>query len=196
MAEMKAPIADLVAGARAGDQAAWDELVRRLLPLVFSVISNYRLSNADAHDVNATVWLRLVEHLDDLREPAALPGWLATTTRNEAIRVLRRRGQQIPMDPLGWHGFDSEVASSTDQALEIEERRHALREGLQQLSPERRELLLLLLQDPPLSYAEIGRRLGRPIGWIGPTRARALEELRSTPALRSMLEAGLEDRRS
>ncbi|HRK46808.1 MAG TPA: sigma factor, partial [Nocardioides sp.] len=70
-------VAQLVAAARAGDAAAWDALVDRYLPLVTAVIRRLRLSPSDADDVNQTVWLRLVEHLDGLREPQALPGWLA-----------------------------------------------------------------------------------------------------------------------
>ncbi len=159
------------------------------------MVSRFRLSRTDAEDVNQTVWLRLVERLDQIREPEALPGWLVTTTRNEALRVLRTRGRQQPVDPSTWGGFVEDGADSIDDAIVLDERRHALREGLAQLSPERRELLLLLLHDPPIPYAEISERLGRPIGWIGPTRARALQELRDTPAFRSMLDAEAEMRR-
>jgi hypothetical protein len=41
---------------------------------------------ADADDVGGSVWLRLVEQLGALREPAALPGWIATTTDRECQR--------------------------------------------------------------------------------------------------------------
>src|ERR1700750_3097968 len=92
---------ELVRAARAGDAAAWDALVDRYLPLVTAVIRRLRLSAADADDVNQTVWLRLVEHLDTLREPKALPGWLATTARNEGLRAIRRRGRDLPVDPDG-----------------------------------------------------------------------------------------------
>jgi DNA-directed RNA polymerase specialized sigma24 family protein len=158
----QARVADLVARASTGDQQAWDALVDRFLPLVTSVISRFRLSQADAEDVNQTVWLRLVEHLDDLREPGALPGWLVTTTRNEALRLVRKVDRQRPTDPLSWHGQDAAAETSIDD---------------------------LLLSDPPLSYAEIGGRLGRPVGSIGPTRARVLAELRATPAMRRLLDA-------
>ena len=90
------------AAARAGDAAAWDALVDRYLPLVTAVIGRLRLSPADADDVNQTVWLRLVEHLDGLREPRALPGWLATTARNEGLRLIRAPGPRPARRP-GWH---------------------------------------------------------------------------------------------
>ena len=81
----------LVKRARDGDSRAWDQLVERYAPLVWSVCRRYRLSPADCDDVGAGVWLRLVEGLPSLREPAALPGWVATVTRRECLRFLREQ---------------------------------------------------------------------------------------------------------
>ena len=102
--------AELVHAARAGDAEAWNDLVRRFLPLVRAVINRVRLSPADAADVNQTVWLRLVEHLDDLREPRALPGWLATTARREALRAIDAKRRVIPGRPAGERGRADRVA--------------------------------------------------------------------------------------
>jgi len=88
------------------------------------------------------------------------------------------------VDP-GGSAFDAPVDSDPGEALVRDLRSHALREALAELPPKRRELLLLLLADPPLSYDEISARLGIPKGSIGPTRARALEQLRESRALRS-----------
>jgi RNA polymerase sigma factor (sigma-70 family) len=177
---------DLVTAARAGSQDAWNALVDRYLPLVTGVIRRYRLSPADADDVNQTVWLRLVEHLVDIREAKALPGWLVTTARNESLRIIRMRGRDTPVDPHGATMDHLGEAPDMDEKLVREERAQALREAMLELSPARRELLTLLLADPPLSYEEIGARLGMPIGSIGPTRARALEQLRNTQAMRAL----------
>ena len=80
-------VADLVTSARNGDKQAWDGLVERYAPLIWSICHRYRLAGADAEDVGQAVWLHLVEHLDNLRDPYALPGWLATTTLAECCRV-------------------------------------------------------------------------------------------------------------
>jgi DNA-directed RNA polymerase specialized sigma24 family protein len=69
------------------------------------------------------------------------------------------------------------------------ERTHALLEALAGLSDPHRNLLLLLITDPPPSYAEISKRLDIPVGSIGPTRARLLRKLRSSPALYGLIEA-------
>ncbi|MGH3185465.1 MAG: sigma-70 family RNA polymerase sigma factor, partial [Streptosporangiaceae bacterium] len=58
-------------------------------PLVWSICRRRQLSGADAADVNQSVWLQLISQLDKIRDPAALPGWLATTTRRESARALR-----------------------------------------------------------------------------------------------------------
>ena len=77
------PVATLVMRARNGDELAWDALVERYAPLIWSLCRRYRLSGADAADVGQNVWLQLVNQLGKIRDPAALPGWLATTTRRE-----------------------------------------------------------------------------------------------------------------
>src|ERR1035438_1592764 len=86
----------LVTRAAGSDQGAWNELVERYAPLVWAICNRYRLSNHDIEDVGQSVWLLLVEQLGKLREPAALPGWLATTTHRECLRVVTaaRRSQQ------------------------------------------------------------------------------------------------------
>ena len=121
----------------------------------------------------------------DLREPAALPGWIRTTTRNECLRLLAARGRTRVVDPQTG-GLDTVTDDVTDAELLAAERRQALRDALTELPEGRRALLLLLLADPPLAYEEISRRLGIPIGSIGPTRARAFAQLRETDALRRL----------
>lgn len=188
------PLGVLVSAAQDGDQHAWDAIVDRFLPLVGAIARQYRLSGADHDDVGQTVWLRLVEHLDELREPAALPGWIRTTTRHECLRVLAARGRADVVDPQSENGLEGVSPDDADRELLAAERRQALREALAELPQTRRDLLLLLLEDPPVEYAEISRRLGIPVGSIGPTRSRALEQLRNTRALRALRADVLEGR--
>ena len=189
MAELTT-VDELVTAAAHGDERAWELIVKRYLPLVYSVIGAFRLSRSDAQDVNQTVWLRLVEHLDDLREPAALPGWIAVTTRNEAFRVIKSDGRTVKVDPMADQAFPHQPQSpSIDEDLLRSERHQVLRDALSELPAKQRELLLLLVADPPVSYREISQRLGIPIGSIGPTRSRYLDHLRATPALTSFLES-------
>jgi RNA polymerase sigma factor (sigma-70 family) len=182
-------VVDLVTAAKAGDQGSWNLLVDRYLPLVTAIIARYRLPPSDADDVNQAVWLRLVEHLEDLRDPRALPGWLGTIARNESVRLIRLRGREKPVDPQSPTGWPTAPPSAVDDNLIRLEREHALREAMLELPPLRRQLLVMLMSDPPLSYDEISASLGIPKGSIGPTRARALEQLRNVPAIRRLATA-------
>jgi RNA polymerase sigma factor (sigma-70 family) len=185
-------LAELVHAAAQHDKDAWDELVVRFHPLVMSVTARYRLREQDAADVSQTLWLRLVQHLSMLREPAALPGWIVTTTRNECLRVIRIRQRTGTFDPLleppRSRGPAAEQGQ-VDEDLMRDERHDALLSAFAELSGRHRELLTLLLTDPPVSYAEISKRLSIPVGAIGPTRARALQKLRRSPALAALLSA-------
>ena len=182
----------LVSRGVAGDEGAWNELVRRYAGLVTHVIRRYRLPPADAQDVGQLVWLRLVEHLAQLREPAALPGWLATTTRHECERHLRTTGRSIAVDPQTMVQPAADEQADVDAVLLATERRQVLLDGLAELAPQQRELLMMLAADPPYAYAEISRVLGIPVGSIGPTRSRILGKLRGTTAVRSYVEATAE----
>lgn len=183
-------LSELVAAAAIGDERAWNRIVVTYLPLVRHITRRYRLSDREAEDVSQTVWLRLVERIDTIREPRALPGWIVTTTKNESLRVLRvRRNAGDPVDPASHGAFELGFdAVGVDDTLLRVELQAAVRDGLAELTPTQSRLLQLLVADPPHSYEEIGAMMDMPIGSIGPTRARALAKLRATEAMQRLLQ--------
>jgi RNA polymerase sigma factor (sigma-70 family) len=181
---------ELVARAKGGDSEAWDELVERYAPLLWSICRKHRLGRADADDVVQSVWLRLVDQLDRLREPAALPGWLATTARRECLRVLyMSHGPHAAMYARDVETLPDERAGLGDQGLLTAERQAALREAFAQLPRCGQELISLLIADPPLPYADISAKLGIPVGSIGPNRSRYLSKMRRHPAIAALINA-------
>jgi len=173
--------AALVSQAAAGHRNAWNEIVERYAPLIWSICCRHGLGSADAADVAQAVWLHLVDQLDHLRDPGALPGWLATTTIRECLRRLTGRGAER---------LDTRLADSLQSAADVvideeilAERHMALRAAFAGLPPRYQQLLSMLTSDPPHSYAEISAELGIPVGSIGPYRARCLGRLRSYPAV-------------
>lgn len=168
--------AELVRAAAVGDQRAWDRLVREFGGMIWAIARAHRLRDADAADVSQATWLRLLEHLDRLNDPACVGAWLATTARRECLRALhdaRRRvlfGDEAPeqecSDP---HPGDALLTSERDDALW---------DGFSRLRDGDQALLRLLMADPRPPYEEISAALDIPIGSIGPTRQRALGRLR------------------
>jgi RNA polymerase sigma factor (sigma-70 family) len=177
---------DLVAGARRGERQAWNALIERYRPLVRGVASGFRLSRGDIEDVDQTVWLRLVENLDRIREPRALPRWLMTTAGNEALRLARAGRRTLlvgaPDHPVHEQTAEDDPAPDTD--LLRRELADIVRRGLAELPAAQQRLLTLLAGERPLSYREVSRILAMPVGSIGPTRARSLARLRDTAAVR------------
>ena len=185
-----APVADLVKGARGGDQRAWDAIVERFAPLVWSICRRYRLSGADADDAGQAVWLQLVDQIGRIRDPAALPGWLATTTRRECGRLVRAAARAQPAGyVLDVGTIPDERAAAADDELLASERHAALRQALAQLPASCQDLLALLVADPPLPYAQISAELGIPVGSIGPSRSRCLDKLRHHPAVAALIDS-------
>ena len=138
--------------------------------------------------VQAT-WLQFMQHGRQLREPAAVSGWLATTARRESLRMLQRHvREQLTDDPE--HGAPCDQAEPARELLAAE-RRELLRGALAELPDRPRDLMRVLVARPELSYEEVGRMLEMPIGSIGPTRARALDRLRRSPELQALHAAGV-----
>jgi RNA polymerase sigma factor (sigma-70 family) len=177
----------VVRAAADGDREAWNNLVARYSGLIWGVTRAHRLGDADAADVFQTTWLRLVEHLDSIRNPDGLGAWLATTARHECLRVLRVGQRHVLTD-----GFDlpeEGSAAQLDTRLLTDERDAALWRAFSGITERCRTLLRMLVADPPPSYEEVGAALDMPIGSIGPTRARCLEQLRKRLATAGMTAA-------
>jgi RNA polymerase sigma factor (sigma-70 family) len=158
---------------------------------VWATCRRYDLVGADADEVAACVWLRLVESLEIIREPAALPGWLATTVRRECLLVLRNRQRQVLVadDERLELEAGARPEPGLDEWLLVQERHIALREAFADLSERCRQLLALLFGDPPTPYAEISEVTGTAVGAIGPTRQRCLDKLRRSPSLAALSDS-------
>jgi RNA polymerase sigma factor (sigma-70 family) len=168
----------LLKGCQAGDDGAWEELILRYRRLIYSIPHSYRLGSDAADEVFQRVCLILLEKLSGLREAEKLASWLTITTRRECwawSRGDRRTVEfedgeepEIPVDP-------PDVVA----ALELVDCEHALVLAFERLGEPCHGLLhALYVEDPTPAYAELAERLDRPIGSLGPTKARCLTKLK------------------
>ena len=183
------PVVALSMRARDGYERAWAALVERYAPLIWSLCRRYRLDTTDTADVGQNVWLLLVNQLGKIRDPAALPGWLVTTTQRECGRVLGRAQRKGARRVLDAENIPDGETQTIEQGLLAAERHAALREAFTHLPPRDQQLITLLIEDPPVPYAEISTRLGIAVGSIGPNRRRCLDKLRHHPAIAALISA-------
>lgn len=171
-------VADLLRRARAGDSAAWEEIVRQYSNVVFATVRSFRLQEADVLDAVQMTWLRFAENCHQVQYPHRLAGWLATTARRECLHILRQQAKHTltSADVVADYIVDPCVGPE-QRAIERDTAR-TLWKLVAELSPLRRTLLRALFTDNPGPYADVARTAGIPPGGIGPTRARALRQLR------------------
>jgi RNA polymerase sigma factor (sigma-70 family) len=173
------PVTSLASAAR-GDQKAWDMLVAQYSQLVWAVARGHRLGAADASDVYQATWLRLVEHVSEIRDGERVGAWLATTARREALALLRRNRRDTPIPDVELlRTVAADVPAAVDERLLRTEEHTSLRKAFGRLSGRCQQLLRVVFADPPPSYAEMSAALDIPVGSIGPTRARCLSNLSS-----------------
>jgi RNA polymerase sigma factor (sigma-70 family) len=171
-------LAEVVAKAAAGDAEAWNRIVARFSRLLWAVVRSSRLNEADASDAVQNTWLRLLDNLSHIRAPQALPAWLATTARREAVSIVRVRGRDVLTADDRTFDRRDDIGPEPAADLMTLETNAVLAECVD-LLPARSQLLLRLLmeKDRP-NYSEIASLMGMPVGSIGPTRLRILRRLR------------------
>ena len=167
----------LIGDCRKGDESAWETLIRRYQRLIYSIPVAYGFASADADEIFQRVAVKLFENLGRVRKVEALSSWLVVTTRRECQAFRRGAGRWSSLDEVDPHSM-SEEPPDVAGALHALAAEHSLALAFVRLDESCRVLLAALyLEDPTPSYREIGRRLDRSVGSLGPTRARCLNKL-------------------
>jgi RNA polymerase sigma factor (sigma-70 family) len=179
--------AALVERCRAGDAHAWRLLVGRYQRLVYAIVTRMGLDDHAAADVFQAVFEKLMRHVAGLREPERLQAWIVTTAKREGLAARRLAQRQVSISRANDDDADAndewdfvDETPGAEERLQSLQQLHQLRQGLDRLDERCRELLLLVFRDEDdhVGYDEISRRLGLPVGSIGPTRSRCLGKLR------------------
>jgi len=167
----------LIRACRKGDGSAWETLIGRYRRLIFSVPVAYRFPPDDAEEIFQRVAVKLFEHLDRLRKAEGLASWLVVTTRRECHAFRRRARRWDPIEEADPATL-AEEPEDVVKALDAVQSEHTLTLAFERMDETCRSLLAALyVEDPTPSYVDIGKRLGRSVGSLGPTRARCLKKL-------------------
>jgi RNA polymerase sigma factor (sigma-70 family) len=163
--------AQIVARCRAGDQAAWSELVNRFSRYVYAIIGQgFGLKAENAEDVFQEVFARTYQHLGRLRDDEAIRPWIAQLTRRLCIDHIRASSREQPTDEEIEPTELDETLSQLEEALSVHE-------ALAELPEHCREILdRFFARDE--SYQTIGAALDIPAGTIASRISRCLAKLR------------------
>ena len=177
--------AEVVARIRAGDESAWRAMTKRYEPLLRWHARQCGLSAEDASDAIQLTWLRCLEHLDQLTDADKLNGWLSTTCRRECIRLATKARREVPLDATDLTPLIDDGHEACDPWAEtaLRDQCNRLYLAIMALPERQRAVLIELLRREDQSYLDLSRRLGLPVGSIGPTRQRAVSRLRLDPRI-------------
>lgn len=143
--------APLVARAKAGDSAAFSELVSHYERKIFRLAKNITRHDEDAEDVLQEAFLKAYEHLDRFEGNSKFYTWLVRITVNEALMKLRKRktDKTVSLDePLdaGEDLMQREIAvwdDNPEQQYSGEEMKKILEDALDSLKPDFRTVFTL-----------------------------------------------------
>ena len=175
----------------AGDQPAWDQIVRQHWRKVFNIAYKFTGKHDEAEDLTQDVFVKIFKSLDTFDRRANFQTWLVSVSRNLCIdhyRSVRKERETIDRDVDA--GELSPVAKTVSpiQALEHRDRVQLLKKALDRL-PETLRSAVLLRDIQELSYQEIADRLHLPEGTVKSRINRGRTELaRQIRRLRDELE--------
>jgi RNA polymerase sigma factor (sigma-70 family) len=162
---------------RSGDPSAWDEILRRYGKLVYATVRSFQLQEADVLDAVQTTWLRLAENAHQIQNPERLGAWLTTTARRECLRIVSQAKRAARLTDMVADAVVDPSAEPERRVIDLDAARR-IWAFVNELSPRQRCLLRALFTDDPRPYAKVADITGIPVGAIGPTRRRALAQLR------------------
>ena len=168
---------NLISLAKAGDQAAFGELLTRYEKQVYHQALRLLSNPEDAADVTQEVFFKVWRALPTFQGNSSFSTWLYRLTDNAALDLLRRekkrRGDASLDDEAGqWDSLLANPGSAPHRELEKKELHRAVSRGLAALSEEHRQVLVLR-EINGLSYEEIGQILGLTPGTVKSRIARA-----------------------
>ena len=174
----------LIHAARRGDQLAWTHLHHESDSMLRIVARSCGLSDHDVDDAVQNTWIKLHRHINSIREPSAVAGWLATTVRRESLRLMQSHVREILTDrPI----CDDEATEDGLEVRLLERERHLVLTRALATLPDRDRRLMTLIADDA-GYEQIGATLDMPMGSIGPLRSRCLARLQHHPELRGLAD--------
>jgi RNA polymerase sigma factor (sigma-70 family) len=179
----------LFVGVQERDPAAWEAFVDRFGPLIAAVPGRAGLAPDQVDDVVQATWMQLLRHAKLIRTPRSLPSWILTTAARETWRLQARENVRRSIEQEGALGTTQERTTEVD-LLQLE-RIQVVRDAVSQLGEPCSRLLKALFLAPTLpSYTELAKKLGIPVGSIGPTRQRCLARLAQGLARSGVSSAG------
>jgi RNA polymerase sigma factor (sigma-70 family) len=164
---------DLVARSQAGDAAAFDTLVIKYSPRLYSLVYNMTSNHEDANDLLQDAWAKAYRAIGGFRGKSQFYTWLHSIGANLAINFLKKRGRRWTMsldDVDNGIANDKEFkelqATSTPvRDADLGELQQKINEAMMKLTPDHRAVVTMF-DIQGMAHAEIAAVLGVSEGTV------------------------------
>ena len=166
-----------------GDTNAFEALVVDQKKVVFNLALRMLGNEEDAYDISQDAFLKAYTNLSSFRGDCKFSSWLYKLTTNLCLDFIRKRNRHKVV-PLVYEDDDGDSefmeipdeSYSPESLTEQKQLRESVRNGLNQLPPQQREILVLR-EIGGLRYDEIGRQLDLEEGTVKSRIFRARKKL-------------------
>ncbi len=152
-----------------GDDAAWETIVNTFGRRVFNLSYRYTGRRDEAEDLTQEIFIKVYQNLKSYRSDAGtFQNWVLKVGRNLIIddyRQTRRFQQAAGTEEMETMNLKDDRTPNPHRAAEQLEASRFLRDGLQALSPELKEAIILRDLEG-MAYQEISDLLGIPEGTV------------------------------
>lgn len=191
-AEAMRELSELVEAAQAGDNTAYELLIQRFQAMAFTVATRYVGDYHLVQDVVQEATLETFLHLQELKEPAAFPGWFRQIVFRQCTRVLRQA--RVPCLSLEAESLDL-LAESTPEEIAVQREVQAgVRSAVASL-PKSERLVTVLFYGRGYSYREVSAFLKIGLPTVKKRLYSARQKLKG-PLQATLREAGERARRA
>jgi RNA polymerase sigma-70 factor (ECF subfamily) len=163
-----------------GDDAAWETVVNLYSKRIYNLTYRYTGRRDEAEDLTQEIFIRVYQNIKSFRsESGSFQSWIMRVGRNLIIdhyRRTRRFQQSAGTEEMESMSLKDDKVPNPQRAVEQTEAARFLREGLQALSPELKEAIILRDLEG-MAYLEIADLLGVPEGTVKSRINRARLEL-------------------
>lgn len=173
----------LVDAARGGDEAAFEQLVHLYEKRVLALTNRMCRNPKDAAEAAQEAFLSAWQGLKFFRGDSSFSTWLYRLASNACVDLLRREGRHQTAAGPSFNDEEANIdvadpAATPHEAAETQELRELIEQGLQSLTPDHRQVLILR-EMHQLSYDEIAQSLDIDVGTVKSRISRGRKQLRN-----------------
>lgn len=175
---------ELIKQCKHGDRDAFTEIMRKYQNLVFGMAYNLLSDYQDAEDATQDTFIKAYKSIASFKGDSAFTTWLYVICRNSCNDILRKRQKHSAVSSIDADESDDSPikeiksdAPTPEEQVELSETQALVREAINSLKPEYKEVLILS-DIQQLSYDEVSAILKIPNGTVKSRLNRARNALR------------------